>query len=186
MIQRLWGVRIGQVRDLAIGEVKYFLQGYRDIVYEAPFQFPVDMLFTFRAIGILSGMATNLDEDFDPWSETVPFAERLAKNELEKSWHGWLQEGVNLGRLALKLPTQLNQVLTSAERGNLTFRTSLAPDTRKAIQGLERSVNRLTWVVLGIGVLIAGVILETGSSGAGLGAWLIGTSVIILLRGVLN
>ena len=186
MILRLWGVRMGKVRDLAAGELKYFLQEYRDIVYEAPFQFPVELLFTFRAIGILSGMTTNLDGDFDPWRETVPFAERLAKNELEKSWHGWLKEGFNLGRLALKLPTQLNRVLTAIERGDHTFRTSLAPDTRKSIQMLERSVNRLTSVVLGVGLIVTGVNLEISHGGEGPGAWIVGAAVIILVFGVLK
>ena len=89
MFQRIWGVRMGPIRELAETEVGYFMQEYRDIVYEAPFQFPADMLFVVRAIGILSGMATNLDPNFDPWAESIPFAERLAKEELQKNWRGW-------------------------------------------------------------------------------------------------
>jgi predicted unusual protein kinase regulating ubiquinone biosynthesis (AarF/ABC1/UbiB family) len=134
MFGRLWGIRMGQVRDMAETEYRYFVQQYRDIVYEAPFQFPVDMLFVLRSIGILSGMATNLDPEFDPWSETIPFTERLAQEELQQNWRGWLQEGVDLGQMVLQLPGQVNRVFSTVERGDLTVQTSLAPRCPKVSQ----------------------------------------------------
>ncbi|MBN1993801.1 MAG: AarF/ABC1/UbiB kinase family protein [Anaerolineae bacterium] len=156
MLQRLWGVRMGQVKDLAATEMQYFLNEYRDIVYEAPFQFPADMLFIMRAIGILSGMATNLDPNFDPWAETIPFAERLAAEQLPQGWQEWLQEFVSLGQLAFRLPNQVDEVLMQARRGNLIVQASLAADTRKTIRRLEQSINRLVWVVAAVGLLLAG------------------------------
>lgn len=156
MLQRLWGVRMGQVRDLAASEMQYFFREYRDIVYEAPFQFPADMLFIMRAIGILSGMATNLDPDFDPWTETIPFAERLAAEQLPQDWQEWLQEFVTLGQLVIKLPNQVDEVLTQARRGNLIVQASLAPDLRKTIERFERTLSRLVWIVVAVGLLLAG------------------------------
>jgi hypothetical protein len=75
--------------------------------------------------------------------------------------------------LVLKLPGQLDRVLTLAQRGNLTIQTSLAPDTRKTIKQLEQSINRLSWMVVAAGLLIAGVNLmgsegSTGRLGQGL------------------
>jgi len=186
MFQRLWGVRMGQVRDMAMSEAQYFVREYRDIVYEAPFQFPADMLFVVRAIGILSGMATNLDPDFDPWAETMPFAERLAQEELQKNWQGWLQEGIELGQLLLRLPGQLDRLFIETERGNLTVQTSLAPDARKVIQRLEQSVSRLTWMVVAVGLLISGVNFYVGSSGHSFGLWLMLAAAIAFLWGLLK
>lgn len=157
LFERLWGVRIGQMRNVAMSEARYFLREYRDVIYEAPFQFQVDMLFVLRAVGILSGMATNLDPDFDPWSETIPFAERLAKEQLQQNWRGWLQELINVGQLVFRLPDQLDRILTQAQRGSLVVQTSLAPDTRKSMQRLEQAVNRLAWVVAAASLLLAGV-----------------------------
>jgi predicted unusual protein kinase regulating ubiquinone biosynthesis (AarF/ABC1/UbiB family) len=178
MFQRIWGVRMGQIRELAETEVGYFMQEYRDIVYEAPFQFPADMLFVLRAIGILSGMATNLDPDFDPWAESIPFAERLAKEELQKNWRGWLEEIVAVGQLMFRLPDQLDRFLMLAQRGSLVVQTSLAPDARKILERLEGSINRLTWMVVSIGLLIAGVNLYGAESGSDLG---LGLMVMALL-----
>ena len=186
MFNRTWGIRMGQVRDLAAGEMQYFMQEYRDIVYEAPFQFPVDLLFMFRAIGILSGMATNLDPDFDPWSAGIPFAERLAKEQLQKNWREWLEAAVDLGRMTLKLPAQIDRILTGLERGDLVVQNALAPNTRKAIKSLEQAVNRLTWVVLTVGLLISSVILSGSDKGGYLGTGLMSAALVVLVWGMLR
>jgi predicted unusual protein kinase regulating ubiquinone biosynthesis (AarF/ABC1/UbiB family) len=184
MFERFWGVRMGQMRDVALNEARYFVREYRDVIYDAPFQFQVDMLFVVRAVGILSGMATNLDPEFDPWAETIPFAEQLAKEELQKNWRGWLQEIVSLGQLALKLPAELDRMLIQAQRGNLVVQTSLAPDARKTIQRLEQAVHRLTWVVVAASLLIAGVNWQTGNSGDNMGYWFMILALLAFLWGM--
>lgn len=186
MFQRLWGTRMGQFRDLAAQETEYFFREYRDIVYEAPFQFPVDMLFVVRAIGILSGMATNLDPNFDPWGATIPFAERLAKEEFQNNWRGWLQEAVSWGQLIFKLPSQLDRVLTQAERGTLTLQTSLAPDARRAVRRLEQAVSRLTQMLLATGLLLAGTIIYSGRDGDSLGIWLMIAALVVFVWGLVR
>jgi predicted unusual protein kinase regulating ubiquinone biosynthesis (AarF/ABC1/UbiB family) len=144
------------------------------------------MLIILRAIGILSGMATNLDHNFDPWAETIPFAERLAREEIERSWQGWLQEAVDLGQLTIKMPGQISRILADTERGNLSVQASLAPDTRKTIRRLESSVNRLTWVVIAAGMLIAGANIYSDSQNYTLGVVLIGLSFAALLWGFIK
>jgi predicted unusual protein kinase regulating ubiquinone biosynthesis (AarF/ABC1/UbiB family) len=184
MFERFWGVRMGQMRDMAFSEARYFMREYRDVIYDAPFQFQVDMLFVLRALGILSGMATNLDPNFDPWAETIPFAERLAREELQQNWRGWLQEIVALGQLILKLPGDLERVLTQAQRGTLVLQTSLAPDARKTVQRLERSINRLTWVVIAAALLIAGVNWQAGTQGDNWGGWLMLLALLAFVWGM--
>jgi predicted unusual protein kinase regulating ubiquinone biosynthesis (AarF/ABC1/UbiB family) len=186
LLERLWGVKVGQMQDVAFNEARYFLREYRDVIYELPFQFQADMLFVMRALGILSGMATNLDPDFDPWAATIPFAERLVQEEFKKNWRGWLQEIVSLGQLVLKLPAELDRVLTQAERGNLVVQTSLAPDARKTMQRLEQSVSRLTWVIVAAGLLIAGVNWDAGSHGDSPGRWLMVLALLAFLWGMLK
>lgn len=183
MFERFWGVRMGKMRDVALNEARYFVREYRDIIYDAPFQFQVDMLFVVRAVGILSGMATNLDPEFDPWAETIPFAEQLAKEELQQNWRGWLQEIASLGQLALKLPAELDRILIQAQRGSLVVQTSLAPDARKTIQRLEQAIHRLTWAVVAVGLLIAGVNWQTGSSSDNPGYWLMILALLAFLWG---
>jgi predicted unusual protein kinase regulating ubiquinone biosynthesis (AarF/ABC1/UbiB family) len=160
MFQRLWGVKMGQIRDMALEEAEFLLREYRDLIYEMPFQLPADILFVGRAVGILSGMATSMDPDFDPWAAMLPFAETLAGEELARDWRGWLKEIEALIRLMLHLPRRLDQFMALAQRGELTMQVALSPDTARALRRLERSVDRLTWGVIFASLLISGTMLR--------------------------
>ena len=184
VFQRTWGMRMGQVRDMAAAEMDYFVREYRDLVYEMPFQFPADLLFTFRTIGLLSGMSTNLDPDFDPWAEVIPLGERLAKEEAQNNWQGWLQEAVALGQMFLKFPTQVDRILTNVERGDLTVQTSLAPSARRSMENLQKSINWLGYMVLAAGLLIAGTNLSSVAGGSVLGGWLMVASFVVFVWGI--
>ena len=184
MFQRLWGVKMGQLRDVAFEEAEFLLREYRDIVYEMPFQFPADVLFVGRAVGILSGIATSLDPDFDPWEATIPFAEKLAADEIARDWRGWLDEIGNLVRLALQLPTRIDRLITQVQRGELTMQASLAPDTARALHRLERSVDRLTWGVIFASLLISGTVLHLSQGPNGLSISLLVMAALALLWGL--
>lgn len=173
MFERFWGVNMSQMQKVALEQSNYFLREYRDVIYDAPFQFRADTLFIGRAVGILSGMATNINPNFDPWGSAMPYAERFAAEEAMQNRQNILQEVIKLMQLTIKLPPQLDRVLTQAERGNLSTQTSFAPDARKLVQRLEKSVDRLTWMVISASLLIAGVLLRTANTDDDLGFWLI-------------
>ena len=162
LFSQLGGVPIGKLSDAAMEQAQLVLHEYRDIIYEMPFQFPTDMLFTMRAVAILSGMATSLDPDFDPWAATLPFAQRMAGEQGLWNWRSWVEDVAELARLAVRLPGRLDRFLAQAERGDLVVQYSLAPDAAKAARRIERSVDRLTWGVVSVGLLIAGVVLQSG------------------------
>ncbi len=159
LFERFWGTRVGQFRNLAFNEALDFAHEYRDVIYNAPIQFQADMLFIVRAVGMLSGMAANLDPNFDVWSKTIPFAERYAKEELQKNWKDILQEGLKTANTLFKLPEKLDQIITSVQRERLVIQNDLTPELKKEFRKLEKSVRRLTWIILATGLLISGVIL---------------------------
>ncbi len=161
LFARFGGVSIGKLSGLAMQEAQSLLSEYRDLVYEMPFQVPTDMLFAARAVAILSGMATTLDPDFDPWAATLPFAERLASDQATRDWSRLLDELADLVRLALRLPQRLDRYLAQAERGELVTQNALAPDAARAIRRLERAVERLTWGMIAMGLLVSGLLLRT-------------------------
>ena len=183
LFQRFWGVRIGNLRETAFSEAEYFFRQYRDILYELPFQVQVDLLFASRAVGLLAGLSTQLDPEFDPWAETLPFAQRLAAQELRRDWRQILGEGLAQLQTLLTLPRRVDAVLARAERGTLTIQSALSPDARKTIQRLERSIHRLSWTVVAGGLLIAGVMLHTGSPW---GWWMMGFAGLAFLWGLLT
>lgn len=181
---RFWGVSVGDFRNVAMNEVGYFLHEYRDVIYEAPFQFQADMLFVVRAVGILSGMAANLDPDFDVWAKTVPYAERYAKEELDQNWQGWAREAGTIGQRLAMVPTRLDRMLSMAERGSLVVRTSPAPDSKKDAQRLKRSVDRLAWMAAASGMLISSAILHVGRPDEAYDTILAGLAVMAFVWGI--
>ncbi|MGE0085944.1 MAG: ABC1 kinase family protein [Desulfococcaceae bacterium] len=148
LFRRLWGVKVSRLKDTALGEASGFLQEYRDVIREAPFQFQADMLFVVRAIGILSGMSANLDPDFDVWSKTIPFARKYAKEAMHKDGEERLRELLMLARSVYGLPGQMADVLNRARNGKLEFRAGLGTDVRKVMGELRHSVDRLGKMVL--------------------------------------
>ena len=185
LFARFWGVRIGSLRETAFSEARYFFREYRDLLYELPFQMQVDLLFASRAVGLLAGLATHLDPEFDPWAETLPFAERLAAEELRRDWRGLLREGLAQLQVLLSLPRQIDAVLSRTERGALTVQTALTPEARKTIQRLERSIHRLSWMVVSAALLIAGVIVHADAPHEPYGQWLAVLAALVFLWGVL-
>jgi predicted unusual protein kinase regulating ubiquinone biosynthesis (AarF/ABC1/UbiB family) len=184
LFERFWGVRIGSLREVAFSEATFFLREYRDLLYQIPFQVQVDLLFASRAVGLLAGMATQLDPEFDPWAETMPFAQRLAQEELRRGWPDLLRDAVVQARTLLGLPQRLDAILTRGERGSLTIQTGLSPDARRALQRLERSNQRVGWMLIASAFLIAGAVLRADNGGP----WslaLFGAAALAFLYGVL-
>lgn len=186
LFERFWGVRLGSLREAAFSEAEYFFLQYRDLLYELPFQVQVDLLFASRAVGLLAGLSTHLDPEFDPWAETLPFAERLATEELRRDWRGLLREGLAQLQILLTLPRRVDTVLAKAERGTLDLQTSLTPESRKLIQRLERSIHRLSWMVTSAALLIAAVIVHADAPGEPYGMWLAIAAGLVFLWGILS
>ncbi len=153
---RLWGVRMGKIQEVAYDEARYFFKEYRDLITDIPFQLQGEMLFIGRAVSILAGMATQLDPEFDPWEKTIPYARDFAKEELRLNWKDLPEEVYLLGRHLFRLPASLDQVLDKARHGSLAIQVSLSPETRKAIKRIDLSVKRFSWMVLSAGLLVSG------------------------------
>ena len=121
---------------------------YRDLIRETPFQFQADMLFISRAIGILAGLATAIDPEFDPWSKALFYAKRFAREELTEDWQGFWEEIFMLGKHVWRIPSHLEQVLTRTKQGALTVQVTLSPEMRRAIHRIDLSVKRFAWMVI--------------------------------------
>lgn len=160
LFDRFWGVKLAELQGVAQAEVPHMLWEFRDLVYEAPVQFPVDLLFSFRAVGILAGMSTTLDPEFDPWAETLPFAEELAREGLGEAGRRVLGELAEAGSLALRLPAALERTLGLAEGEGVRVRAELSEETRRSLRRIERAGARLAWTVAAAALFLGGLQLE--------------------------
>jgi len=184
LFRHFWGVRVADLRDVAISEARTFLRQYREIIFEAPFQFQVDLLFIMRAVGILAGLANTLDPNFDVWEKTVPYAERYMRGKVGKGGGVWRKGIEQTARLLLTTPARTDRLITELQRGNVTVKSDLAPGARKLLATIARGVGRIYWAVAGSGCLLAGsVIYASGRNDVA--AWCLwGGAAALLLTGL--
>jgi predicted unusual protein kinase regulating ubiquinone biosynthesis (AarF/ABC1/UbiB family) len=156
-LQKIYGLRLSSLNETARREIGYFLREYRDLVRHTPFQVQADMLYIGRAVGLLAGLATGIDPDFDPWSRSLAHARRFAKEEITEDWQGLTEELYILGKSMWQIPGELEQVLNRAKQGALTVQVSLSPQTRRAIRRIDSSVHRFAWMIIAAALLLSGV-----------------------------
>ena len=158
ILERFSGSLLGQMKDVDLKAYTELYYEYQSLLYESPFQFQSDLLFVMRALGILSGLATELAPEFDPFGRVKPFAQRLIQEE----WQPHLDEIGRVGPRFFRLPSSLFDVLDQAQRGQLAVQTHLPPDARRTIDQLQRSIGRLTLTVGAVGLLLVGAIWHVG------------------------
>lgn len=168
VFDRFWGLDMESVNRVAVQEMAALWREFGQLLLETPIQVQADFMFAGRAVELLVGITQALDDGFNPWVEAVPFAQKMAFDDLTD----WRQQGTDLARqlLALaRLPTELTRTTGMLQRGRLTVRTALAPDTRRQWQRMERVVGRLGHMMLGTGTVVAGAILYGDNADLGLG-----------------
>jgi predicted unusual protein kinase regulating ubiquinone biosynthesis (AarF/ABC1/UbiB family) len=152
--ERFWGKNMSELAQIELSELREFMGEFRELLYNLPFQVPSDMLFLARAVGILSGMCTGLDPDFNVWEELVPYAEKLISEEVRKGGQFLLDELGSLARAMISIPRKLDGMLGKLERGELAVR---APEVSRQVLQLERALRQLGWVIVFTALLISGV-----------------------------
>lgn len=186
LFDRFWGVKLAEIQGIALSEVAPMIREYRDVVYAAPFQFPVDLLFPLRAVGILAGMATSLDPEFDPWAETRPFADELAREEVGAVARRILAEATEAARLLLRLPAGLERTIELAEGEGLRVRAELSEEARRTLRRLERTGARIGWTVAAAALFLGGLQLELARPGSTAAFWLWGAAAAAFVWGLVR
>ncbi|NPV66181.1 MAG: AarF/ABC1/UbiB kinase family protein [Anaerolineae bacterium] len=177
VFDRVWGLPMAEIAHLDLAIVRDIGREFSDLLFSLPFQVPQDFIYLGRAVGILSGMCTGLDPDFDPWSAIQPFVRQLlAEDGSRAEKKGWADlltldtlrallspETVGLalaaGRDTLErlvgLPGRLESVLTQLERGEL--QVQIRPVEGDAV---NRQRNALTGRPIGLGLAAGGFALS--------------------------
>lgn len=163
---------VGLMPDVDHPQTRHFWVEYKDLLAQPTFQIPINLLFMYRGLNIMGSLVRQLEPSFDLPAATVPFAIQLLWQNWQSEWQAWFEGLATLSRLLISSPqpvsqiwTQfqivrnppppLRQLLTPATRQPSTPPpTPLAPQERQLLHQLTRSVERLTWVVLGVGCLL--------------------------------
>ncbi len=82
LIDRYYGLSVREFANIEIEEMLAMAYELRDIIYEFPFQIPIDFVLLARALGILEGLCAGLDPDFNGFVVAEPYVKRLMAMEL--------------------------------------------------------------------------------------------------------
>jgi predicted unusual protein kinase regulating ubiquinone biosynthesis (AarF/ABC1/UbiB family) len=138
-----WGKSTTELMQMSRRDMHDFALKYRDVLYRMPFQVPQDFIYLARAVGMLSGMCSALDPDFNPWEPIAGYAQKLIVQEASRSPEWLVQELLSVGQVALSLPRQTQDVLSQLQQGKLAVQVG-------PTDGLERDIRRLESAIVGV------------------------------------
>jgi predicted unusual protein kinase regulating ubiquinone biosynthesis (AarF/ABC1/UbiB family) len=188
---KVWGLNMSELTNLPFDEMAGVAQEFSDLLISMPFQMPQDFIYLSRAVGILSGMCTGLDPQFDPWREMQPFTEKLlaAQNGSATAIAGpraFLEIGLKAIRdfaaRAYRLPQLADTVLSRAEQGELTVKITPNDNLYKQVNRIEASVGQLSLGLIFATMVLASTLLYTqGEQSLGTVGWIISAVVMVLI-----
>jgi predicted unusual protein kinase regulating ubiquinone biosynthesis (AarF/ABC1/UbiB family) len=172
MLEQYYGMTLGEARELEIPDVA---NEVGNLMYGQPFQIPAQFAFTGRAIGTLVGVATGLAPSFNFVDLATPYARKfldLDAGGIEEMLRKLPNQALEMGRLLLRLPRAMEQLITRLETGQIEVR--LAPDGRGNgrphrgrrnghSRGNGTGGNGISWVLLSAVTMAGGIFLLTSA-----------------------
>ena len=152
VFQRFWGKSTAEMMNMKHAEAVEFVQEFSDLVFDMPFQAPENMVLLARCLGILSGICSGLNPDFNVWTSIGPYAQKLVQAEAGSGWRFWLDEALGILSTLATLPRKTDALIRRVEGGEIEVRT---PELRRDLNRLERSNRKLTAAILFAASLLA-------------------------------
>lgn len=162
------------VHELNNVDVNAIYQEIEDLVREMPFQLPQELIFLGRAVSIVSGLITSIEPNFNLFESAKPIASRLMEREA-RAGNGWAdqlqREALDLAKLLLGLPRQMDAYYRAAANGELMTRTDFSR-LEHGVRRIERATTRLTGGVVAAGLFLSAAELQkNGQDASGRWAW---------------
>lgn len=175
--ERFWGKSMTELTNISTDEIVDFTNEFRELLYTMPFQIPQDFIFLARAVGILSGMCTGLDPEFNVWEHLAPYARKLVAEEARSSPEFWIENLRGLVTALFSYPIRVQSALDRLERGDISVRIlEITQSTRRLERALRQIAASLVFSALFIGAVqlyLAGQL--------GFAAVLFGLAALVLL-----
>lgn len=154
VFDRYWGKNMTELTSVSFDEIRELTDEFRELLYDLPFQVPQNVIFLGRCVGILSGICTGLDPQFNLWEHLAPYARKLMVEEVKAGRETWLSEVEKLARTLLALPSRTDQMLTRMERGELAVRN---PELTQQVGRLESAFRQLVLAILFASLLLGAI-----------------------------
>jgi len=154
IFERFWGKSTEQIREMGHEEAKEFINEFGDLMYEMPFQAPENLILLARCVGILSGMCSALDPQFNIWQSVTPYVAKLVETESGGAFKTILDEVLNVLKVLVALPVKADALVTRMEQGRLEVRMPLL--TRE-MERIHKSQRKIAGSIIFAAFLLGGV-----------------------------
>ena len=148
-----------QIASWSLGDLQFDLRSRLDMLSElrrldvsfrqltAAFQVPKDWVLLERTLLLLLGLCTELDASWNPMTVIQPYLEDIVRDE-ERDWSQLIRGTVKeMAVRAIRVPEILEQVLGTANRGDLAVRV---PEIGAAARLLYAAARQLIYSVVGV------------------------------------
>jgi predicted unusual protein kinase regulating ubiquinone biosynthesis (AarF/ABC1/UbiB family) len=183
---RYWGISMSDIQNLDVDEMRGFMSEFRSLIYQMPFQIPSDLLFLGRALGILSGLAMQIDPNFNIFEAAAPFAQKLLADESGALRQELLQQVLDTGLALVRMPKQFDRMADLLASGDLRVTINEQDRLLHELTRINQGVARVPWAILAMGFFLGAVLLlgigQTAFSLIAFGLALL-CGVWLLLRG---
>ena len=180
LFARFGGLGFAELKEVDPREFREFAVEFGDVVRSLPFQLPENFLLIIRAMSLVSGVCSSLDERFNLWDSVEPYAAQLLRDERGNIVVDVAKQALDAATIAVRLPGRVDGLLTQIEDGSVRVST---PRLERGVERLERTARRTVSALVFGGVLVAGALLRADD--AVLGSALMIASVLPLLHALL-
>lgn len=155
VLKRIWGRSWLDLAQPDPEEVQEFSREFKDLLFEFPFQVPQDFIYLGRALGMVAGLVSLLNEEINPWYYFDKYGQILLQDEevdffsLETAWE--------VIRPYLSTPAQVQRLLNLAESGRLRVQTDR--ETLRYYDKIERRIGQIGWSILGAAGILSATLL---------------------------
>ncbi len=157
VLDRIYGRNLMELARPDPDEVQELGEEFRDLLFDFPFQVPQDFIYLGRAIGMVSGLVSQLDDQINPWYFIEKFGRDLIRGQSVKPFT--LETAVELIKPYLSTPGRIRRIIQDAEKGKLRVQSVPDRETIRRQERLEKKISQLSWSILGAAGIVSATIL---------------------------
>lgn len=158
LLEQIWGRKLLELAQPDPKEIEALGHEFRDILFDFPFQIPQDFIYLGRALGIVSGLVSQLNPEINPWYKIEQYGEQLIRGE-QPAREFTRETLLELVRPYLAAPGRVRRVIEAAEKGKLKVQSIPARETQQQLDRIERRMNQLSWSILGAAGMISAALI---------------------------
>jgi predicted unusual protein kinase regulating ubiquinone biosynthesis (AarF/ABC1/UbiB family) len=157
VLSRVWGRNLFDLARPDPREIEAVGREFRDLLYEFPFQIPQDFIYLGRALGMISGLVSQLDPHINPWRQIERYGLQLIRGQtLSQLRDRGLAGLIEAARPYIEAPARLQRLLEEAEKGRLRVQLKSDREAVRQQERLEKRIGQLGWsIISAAGILSA-------------------------------